>query len=523
MTAALAFGLTIAAAPGSQAAPPTDPSCLPLIAGATGLPFISGSIPAASDGLGAPADKALPRRVWLKSGQYSVATDQAFAVADHRLYAVRARGGVPVPGAAWRKVVLPSCLDGHIQSISADGSTLVAIGAGRQVYTNDLAGGGVPTERWTWRWGPFLWTGLGFTLPQEATTAAYSDFSSAETFTDSAGRRHHPIGVGTYYLLEGAGTRIVPLDPWLPIDESRAVCLPEQGRARVANLDASGSTVLAATRSGRLYTRLYDFDVSGANAIFGSYTWQQGLASSDKRWQLPVLDWRRQPKPPGTITDAVSIVRTGTDARDRQLRVAGRRHGRNGVWTKPIDARRWTFTPVAGSLLGRRLPLKGTTYAPATTRFEGTLGGARTVIRAFDWACTPTTMEVQVAPKQRLALRLWAYDGLRQSRQSRGLTDTPRFYNAAIEVPAATWKALRGPPRDWVRSHLSGRITPTHLAVTATRLSFRDQCWKLTRDGRPARPDKPALPPDVGVTLGDLQAAGGNPASALPLLGICSG
>ena len=74
-------------------------------------------------------------------------------------------------------------------------------------------------------------------------------------------------------------------------------------RDDAGGLSASGSTVLAVSRRGEIYTRLYDFDTSGANTVFGSYSWQQDRPAGDTRWQLPPAGWVRHQNPPGTITD----------------------------------------------------------------------------------------------------------------------------------------------------------------------------------------------------------------------------
>ena len=81
------------------------------------------------------------------------------------------------------------------------------------------------------------------------------------------------------------------------------------------------SMPLAVSRRAEVFTRLYDFDVSGANTVFGSYSWERDRPASDTRWQLPGPGWVRHRKPPGTITDRISINKTGDDARDRLLRI----------------------------------------------------------------------------------------------------------------------------------------------------------------------------------------------------------
>ncbi|WP_232678559.1 hypothetical protein [Nocardioides sp. R-C-SC26] len=509
-TALLAIGVSapvVLAANPSQAAPPLNPLCLPLAAGTTGLYGVGTTLPVlsqelASDGiggLGPVADRPLPRRVWFKDGRHAISNTWAFALRDGDLFVAPAERGVVGPGERWRRVVLPACLAGRVAHVSADNRLLTVQTADGQVYSNDMPGNDLSPERWTWRWGPYLWIGAGVRIWRDVTAAAASEFAAPETFTDVAGRRHQPIGVATYYLLRDGGRRITYLDPWLPSDRSREVCTPDDGSTRLANLDASGSTVFAVARDGSLHTRLYDFDISGANPIFGSYTWQTGLGPRDSRWQLPAPGWERQAPPPGPITDQVSIVRTGLDAAQRELRVAARWQGRTGVWTRPLAGQRWSFHP-GRVQLGRRLPLRGSdTVRPQTVRFLGSLAGAPAEIGSFDWACTPTPLRVRVGGRW-LALRLWAYDALRQHPRAVGLDDVPRLYNAAIELPPSSRADLWPAARSWVARHLDGRFTVAPIEVTATRLRFRVQCWQLTADGAPPRPDALAVP-DTGTLL----------------------
>ncbi|WP_354697619.1 hypothetical protein DSM112329_03255 [Paraconexibacter sp. AEG42_29] len=515
--AALLVSVPGAAAPGvAEAAPPTDPRCLGLVGGSTGLLVVGGSLPTADSlarrpgGYGPVATPAvaatLPDDVVFKTATETFAGAHAFAVRDGVIYLRPATEGRGVAGRPWRVLRTPACLTGRVRQISADHRLLLAIDATRQVYAHDMPGDDVSPERWTWRWGPYFWTGLGVRLFADVTDWAASEFTSSERFLDSAGRERTPIGVATVYLLRDGGRRITYLDPWLPSDESREVCGPRRGTTALASLSASGSTVFAVSRRAELFTRLYDFDVSGANTVFGAFSWAQDRPASDARWQLPAPAWVRQPLPPGTVTDRLTIAKTGLGAGARVLRIAGRtRGGRTGYWEKPIAAPRWRFVPVTGPLVGSPLSRRTRTVpaSPAAHRFAGSIDGAAAEVRDFTVQCSPATLRVQVAPGLPLDLTLHTSDGMRQETRARGLDDVPREYNGAIEVPQATWARLTaGDPRlrAWIDKHLDGRrIATAPVAVTRTRLRFLARCWSLTLDGGPARPDRVAL--DAGAVL----------------------
>ena len=500
--------------------PPSDPACLPLGAGTTGVLLVGGQVPSPDQvagepgGLGEPVTgdlgRRLPDRIVFRDGRNTYSNEYAFALRGGRIYVRLAEQGVGREGEPWRRLELPACLDGRVQEVSADHRLLVALGPERQVYSHDMPGGDLSAERWTWRWGPYFWTGSGMRMWDDVQEWAASEFTSAEWFRDTAGRRHHPIGVATVYLLRGDGRRITYLDPWLPQDESREVCGPRRGTLPLAGLSGSGSVAFVAGEQGQLYTRLYDFDVSGANTVFGDYTWER-VPADDPRWQLPGPRWVRQPTPPGRVTDRISIAKTGVDATDRVLRVEGRdRSGRTGYWEKGLTAARWAFVRTGEPLRGELLPspTRGSRLlAPDDRRYVGEVGERRAVLRDFNPECSPARLTVQVTPQHRLDLVLHSSDGLRQERRERGLTDVPREYNGAIQVPRATWRHLDDQPeavRRWVATHLDGRVTTAPIAVTATRLRFLAQCWQLTLDGKPARPDQAALPPDAGAVVGRL-------------------
>ncbi len=485
------------------AAIPSDLGCLPLVAGSTGLPV---ELPAGRGGLGAaaPPELALPQDVIFRTAHESFGREHAFALRDGRIYVRRATLGRAVAGSAWRELQLPPCMQGNVTEISVDDRLLLAITRDRTLYSHDIPGGDLSPEHWTWRWGPYFWTGLGAKLAGDVEDWAASEFGGAERFTDSAGRERAPIGVATVYLLRSDGRRITYLDPWLPADDSREVCGPRRGTLPLAGLSGSGSTVFVVGRRGELYTRLYDFDIAGANTVVGAFSWQQDRPASDPRWQLPPPEWVRHPRPRRVrITDRISIVKTGLHARDRLLRVEGRdRRGRAGYFEKTLTARAWSFVRTGKRLRGTALPRPRAFFTADDIRYAGTAGGHPAEIRDFNAECSPATLHVAVGDG--LDLLLHSSDGLRQETRAHGLDDTPREYNGAIEVPRAVFAALRdGDPRKaWIDAHLGGkRIATAPLAVTRTRIRFHAQCWALTLGGGPARPDVVRIPPDLGTVL----------------------
>lgn len=511
LAAAVAVLVAATLLPAAHAAPPEQPECLPLAGGSTGLLYVGPHIPSTSStggfGPAAPPRVAatLPDRILFRTTRETFNDALAFALRGRTLYVRKARAGIGLPGTRWHRADVPACLDGTITAISADRRFVLALGPGRQLYSHDMPGNDFSPDRWTWRWGPYFWTGSGMTMFDDVTRWANSEFTSAETFTDPAGQQQHPIGVATVYLLRGDGRTITYLDPWLPADESREVCGPRGGTQALANLSASGSTVFAVGRDGSLWTRLYDFDTSGGNTVFGDYRWGGRTSADDVRWQLPNESWRRQPRPPGKVTDLIAISRSGEDASQRTLRVEGVYAGRRVVWQKQLTARTWSVVRRGGAVTGRRLPLAPLTSTATTRRFMGAAGGRPAEVTIANPACSPTNLSVRLSNGGLLPLRLHTTDGLRQETRERGLSDVPSEYNGAIEVPATVWRNPTAAQAAWIEANLRGRVTTAPVALTRTRLRFRDQCWELTLDGRPARPDQPrAGLPDGGIVVGRL-------------------
>ena len=141
------------------------------------------------------------------------------------------------------------------------------------------------------------------------------------------------------------------------------MCGPRRGRFRAVNLSASGSYVFVVGRHGELYTRLYDFDISGHDPVFFSYSYEDQRGKGDGApIQLPAAPWVRQPRIPGAIT--VSDL----DPQDG--------HGRPA----PHPARRGTARaapPATGSATpATAAPLGVPRHRPAAARRAGCTRGA---------------------------------------------------------------------------------------------------------------------------------------------------
>jgi hypothetical protein len=373
---------------------------------------------------------------------------------------------------------LPLCFAGRVDSISLDDDEMIATDTAGRVYTMDNALKSPVLFNWTSRWGTPFWAGSGYTLPKDVKAWSWSVISPLEdeTWTDPAGNQT-AIGSGKVshiWGLRSGGQRLTFWDPWLAPDDSYEMCGPHRGRFVAVNLSASGSFVLFIGRRGDMFTRLYDFDISGHDPVFFDYSYEDQRGAGDGApIQLPAAAWEEQPKIPGAITSRISIHKIGTGAVHRILRVEGRRNGRTGYWQRDVAAPRsrgWDFHATGLPLEGRRLrnPDPDTSardLGPGEDRrYRMRDGGIVRTLRDYNVYCSPAHLRMRRGGTVR-NLILHHVDGLHQRARSRGLDNTPRAQYGALERPGggfeevtvrATRSAIAIPERGW-RFRFAGR------------------------------------------------------------------
>ncbi len=492
-------GTTALAAAQAPAPAAREASCATLFGGTVNsrdlVPFTQ--IPEAGSLAQWPVAPAglLPRRIFLRGPTDTYNARYAFATRGGRLYVSHAGGDA----VGWREVPLPDCLAGRVASISADDDELVAIDADRRVFTMDNALKGPDLFNWSRRWGLPFWNGPGRTLPTGVLAWSWSVLSPAEdrTWTDTAGNAH-AVGndkVSHIWALRTGGRRLTFMDPWLANDDSYEMCGPVRGRFRAVDLSASGSTVFVVGRHGDLYTRLFDFDLSGSDAAFFHYSYDpQKRGDASAPIQLPAPAWVHQPKVPGAITSAISVEKTGTGAIHRTLRVEGLdARGRTGYWEKDIiktTSAAWRFHRTGLPLRGRRLdnPRRDTTRlglgAPTGVAFTGRADGMTIAVSGYDVHCTPSRLQLTAGGKT-VDLVLHSVDALRGSITSPRLDASPRAQYGAVEVPRAVLAHLAGQPaaiRTFITTTLKAkRFTNVSLTVTRPALTVDELGWTLKR------------------------------------------
>lgn len=476
---------------------------------------------------------AAPKRVDLRTERTQFNRYWEFALLPGGLLLTR-----PRHTGTWRIVPLPSCLRGTLTAISLDDDELVGIDRHRWIYTMDQVNQSPLLWNWTSGWGAMLWLGPGQTIPADTVrpggwALSVTSPSDNREYLDIAGRVHRSGDAKMTMIptLRGDGSRIAYADPWLPNDRSYEIGGPLGGRFQSAALSASASTLFVTNRYGDMFTRTFDFDSSGSDSVFFRYSWepQDGKPSAgtltQETWdrstaavQLPAPDWDRQPKIPGEITSAITVVSPGPGAENRELRVEGRSNGRTGYWHKPLRARQWQFTATGTALQGallensaadrsaetlaapapwnlsaalpsRTAPVDGQTlidiglpYSVVDPRLLDQVGlqagpsGYRLSVKNFDPAVTTREATVTTPSGTRIPVLLHTADGMRMTPSQPGLTRTPRHLVGAIELPGRVWATRGSDPAvtrfadGWMRGT---QIAPITLSATTTDLVIR--------------------------------------------------
>jgi hypothetical protein len=435
------------------------------------------------------APESLPGRVDLRGTRQTFNRRYEFVVARGTIW-YRSRAEVTGIREPWAKLDVPHCFDGRVRMISADDDEMVVVDEDRWVYTLDGILADPAYFTWTMRWGPPFWTGSGHRLPVRIRTWSWSVLSQLEdrTWRDDAGN-DHPVGdfkVSHIWTLGRDGRRLTYIDPWLPRDMSFEMCSPHRGRFRSAGMSASGSTVFVIGPSGDMFTRLYDFDISGADSVFFDYSYESQRGRDDPVIQLPSPAWREQPKIPGVVTDRISVHKVGAKALHRTLRVEGSRGGRRGYWHKDVTARRWLFTATGERLRGDVLdnPRRDSSgrglLRSETRRYVGASGSARVTVPDFNVYCSPARVQVWLGTGERFALTLHTVDAIRQDTRARGLDADPRLVQGTIEVPARLRRSRDREVREFLDTlGPRGRFVDADIDATLGRLELRDQGWVL--------------------------------------------
>ncbi|MDD4004635.1 MAG: hypothetical protein PHW69_05460 [Elusimicrobiaceae bacterium] len=270
----------------------------------------------------------------IKSAYYTFNTKYQVVSKSGRLYmrAFGENGWAPVPNQP-----------GKATEISADGDNLIALGPDRSVHYMKFS-----SFKWIRKWGkPFSAT---LVIPDCRSWAIAHKGPEVGGYEDPAGNfKAISVGVTTLYMLTKDGQHLKYADPWLPADFKHRISMPMRGRFIAERMSVSASTIFLIGKSGRMFTRLADFDTTGADpALAYSFT-----EPGQKTIILPPEDWREQPAIQGRITSNITIINNGRGNAGRELRVEGvDEAGNGGYYAKQIFGGSWTFVKTGAQVKG---------------------------------------------------------------------------------------------------------------------------------------------------------------------------
>jgi hypothetical protein len=411
----------------------------------------------------------------------------------------------------WQKMNLPEELEGQVTEIALDGRQMIALDRKRQVYRMDDARGAIKDFYWTKKWGfPFA-SGAGMKLKTNfiAWDLSVVSYPEDKQYTDSSGNRQgKEISCAHMVFLNKGGQTLTFNDPWLPTDYSYEIGTPYRGRFVSINMSTSGSTHFLINKFGDMFTRLYDFDLSGLHDIFYAipYSYEDQRGVENPKWQLPPESWKMQPKIDASkgkacITNRITIIKTGYYCVDRMLRVEGTDYdGNTGFYEKDIKEEKWNFHRTDEELTGKILENKHYDSSMETLGESEDLaysGGdpRRFSIEIPDFNCynSPADLKIRLSDESEINLLLHYTDTVRIFRRARGINNNPRKFNGAVELPEKINTNLSDCPKsiqDWINYNLkiqgNKRFTKVSLKVTGKKFSITNGLngkihWKLNR------------------------------------------
>ncbi len=436
---------------------------------------------------------ALPERLDLKSEKAAFSASHDVAIDDGRLW-WRPRGttewrlvppdGLPAPKGRLEALkeltadvpLAPATFvrPKRIVRLSVDGDNLLAVSDEGVGYYTKLS-----TLEWTDVWGP---TGLKAPLRIDGTVSGFAMSHRKIPYEDLDGNPH-PVtaGVTTVYALLESGRRLAYADPWLPAGWSRTMCLPERNTFIVSSLSASASTMFVIDASGRMFTRLADFDTVGDDpALPYSWTRERRTGALAAVRTLPGEDWRAQPPIPGKHSTRITILQNGTTNADRELRV----EGDGGYWKKPLLAPKWAFEKTGASLGGQAVAGASPKQPAreATWNTDATFTGASIRLENFDPDCSPATLVFE-KDNEVLRLPLHFHGGLEFEKTERDLSGAVLLPKTRQRIALALKLLATGQSElhvelDVKRDEVIIKSRPLRNAIPINGLAFE---WRFTR------------------------------------------
>lgn len=316
----------------------------------------------------------LPEHVYIKNPEQSFSSENYYALKDGKIW-IKANELTTGKKGEWKlfdgtgvpfgKEAKSFGKDDYVKEIAQEGLMVIALSNKGRFYTWQ------PTYEvntiWREKLGtPFpenlmlpkskTWTfSVGVARAPEKRLTPMKDLVSY--WEDLNGKKTEFGLTATIYTLDPNGKNIRYWDTGLPPSFSRAFVSPERGKFVIEKMSAAGSTLFVIDKYGKMYTRMYDYEINGACPGL-RFTYDKNETKNDDKEKvyklfesvrtMPLDDWREQEQielnGQAAITTNVTILLTGEGNAARELRVQGRdSNGNYGHYFKPIFAKEWDF------------------------------------------------------------------------------------------------------------------------------------------------------------------------------------
>ncbi len=265
----------------------------------------------------------------------------------------------------------------------------------------------------------------------------------------------------TSYVVDPDGQRIRYWDTGLPPSWGKAFASPERGKFVIKGMSASGSTIFVADESGKMYTRMMDYEMNGSPPGL-RYTYEHTHRTDKVQTlfeairSLPVPDWREHPaivlEGDAAITGKITIRMTGEGNAGRELRVQGRDStGKYGYYFKPIFADVWSFQET-GEVFSDAASVKvkaaeRTQGRPMDKDYSGKMSvfmskDVKADLLGFYYYNTPSTLRITTKSGKTFDLILHTVDLWSQTAQQKYTPELigspigePKLLSGTIEIP----------------------------------------------------------------------------------------
>ncbi len=402
----------------------------------------------------------------------------------------------------WKKISRSEGPNNPIQ-IACDGGYFMALNADGVVYTLKSAFKTDPKSfKWHKEWGHPIGKGPGAFLPLDIRGWDFSQFSLKEdkfVTNPLTGKKDFYLGNAHIFWLHNNGRWIKFMDPWVVSDYSYEVCGPLRGRFTSINISTAGSLILLINQFGDMYTRRYDFDIAGYNSVYYRYSYEdQTKRMAFYPRQLPLPDWRYQPKINGKITNIISVFKSGEGTVFRELRVEGvNEKGQTGYFFKDVNEADWKFRVTNHKLFGKfiqnvpdyksELNLGPSEDLP----YSGSEKDYKIAVPNFNIYCDPSILRISFEKGISIDFNLYTRGTFRTKPRPRGLTSIPMELNGAIEIPENIFADLNktNPQvREFIKKYLNDqRWTEIKALASDQNLIIwkkRDFTFNLKADSR---------------------------------------